>query len=141
MNSIFLLQKKALRICTNSSFLAHTDPLFYQLNVLKVNDINSFQTAIFMFRYTKNSLPQTFNDYFLYNKNVHSYPTRARNDIHLNNPRILLAHKSLRHHGPDVWNALPNYLKQFTSFLKPFKRKLKRIMINKYCPSTVQANQ
>ena len=27
--------------------------------------------------------------------------------IHLNNPKILLAHKSLRHHGPDVYMERP----------------------------------
>ena len=32
---------------------------------------------------------------FSYNRNVHSYPTRTRNNIHLNNPKLLLAHKSL----------------------------------------------
>ena len=133
LNSIFLLQKKAIRICANSSYNAHTDPLFHELKILKIDDINFLQTATFMFRYAKNLLPQAFNNFFSYNKNIHSYPTRTRNNIHLKNPRILLAHKSLRHHGPDVWNALPNHSKHSTSFLKPFKRKLKEIMINKYC--------
>ena len=131
LNSIFLLQKKAIRICTNSSFMTHTNPLFHKLNILKINDINVLQTGIFMFKYTQNSLPQVFSNLFSYNKNLHPYPTRTRENIHLNNPRILLALKSLGHHGPDIWNALPKHLKQ-SSFVKTFKIKLKKMMISEY---------
>ena len=100
--------------CTKSSYLMHTDPLFHQLKTLNVHDINDLyiQTAIFMFKYTKDALPQVFRNFFVYKRNVHSYPTRTRNNIHLNNPKLLLAHKSLRHHGPDVWNALPDHVKK-----------------------------
>ena len=131
INQIYRLQKKAVRICTNSSYLAHTNPLFRQLKILKVHDINILQTSIFMFKYTKNVLPPIFNDLFTYNRNIHSYPTRTCNNIHLQNPKILLAHKSLRHHGPDVWNTLPNFIKQ-TPFLNFFKRLIKTTLINKY---------
>ena len=99
----------------------HTDPLFHQLNILKVHDINVLQTAIFMFKYTKDALPQVLRNF--------SYPTRTRNNIHLNNPKLLLAHKSLRHHGPDVWNALPDHVKHLP-FIKSFKRKMKENIIN-----------
>ena len=34
INYIYILQKKALRICTGSQFLAHTDQLFYELKTL-----------------------------------------------------------------------------------------------------------
>ena len=67
-------------------------------------------------KYTKDALPQVFKNFFVYNRNVHSYPTRTRNNIHLNNPKLLLAHKSLGHHGPDVWNALPRPCKTFAIF-------------------------
>ena len=32
-------RKKALRLITNSKYIAHTNPLFRQLNLLKINDI------------------------------------------------------------------------------------------------------
>ena len=71
---------------------------------------------------------QTF---FTYNKNIHNYPTRTCNNIHLNNPRLLIAQKALRHHGPDVWNNLPSCVKE-KSFLNPFKKILKQTLVNKY---------
>ena len=132
LDHIFLLQKKAVRICTKSSYLSHTDPLFNRLRMFKVYDINTLQIAIFMFKYHYEMLPPVFTNLFSYNNNLHSYPTRTCNNIHLNNPRILLAHKALRHHGPDIlWNTLPNSLKQIT-LLTSFKRSLKETLLNQY---------
>ena len=124
LNSIFLLQKKAVRICTNSSYITHTNPLFHKLNVLKISDINILQTGTFMFKYINNLLPEVFSNLFSFNRNLHKYPTRTCDNIHLNNPRTLLAHKALRHHGPDIWNILP---KTHTTvvFCKYFQKKTK----------------
>ena len=38
-NRITIIQKKAIRIITASSYISHTEPLFKQLNLLKVEDI------------------------------------------------------------------------------------------------------
>ena len=83
LDNILLLQKKAVRICTHSGFLDHTDPLFYRTKILKVHDIHDLQTSLFMFKYVKEILPPVFKNFFSYNKNIHSYPTRACNNIHL----------------------------------------------------------
>ena len=131
LDHIFLLQKKAVRICTKSPYLSHTDPLFKRLRSLKIYDINTLQIAIFMFKYNYQMLPTVFTDFFSYNNNLHSYPTRTCNNIHLDNPRILLAQKALRHHGPDIWNTLPNFLKQITT-LTSFKRSLKEMLLKQY---------
>ena len=76
-------------------------------------------------------LPPVFNGFFLYNNNIHSYPTRACNNIHLRNPKILLAHKSLRHHGPDIWNSLPDSIKE-NSTLTSFIKAIKTIFLDQY---------
>ena len=101
LNSILILQKKALRICTHSNYLAHTNPIFHELKTLNLHDIHNYQTSIFMFKHTRNLLP-LFHDVFTHNRDIHSYPTRRSNEFHLNNPKQLLAHRSIRHHGPDI---------------------------------------
>ena len=57
LDHIFLSQKKAVRICTKSSYLSHTDPLFNRLRMFKVYDINTVQIAIFIFKYHYEMLP------------------------------------------------------------------------------------
>ena len=85
-NNILRLQKRALRICTGSHYLAHSDPLFYNLHSLKINDINVLQTAVFMFKLNANLLPTTFDKLCSHNKNIHHYPTRVSHNFHLSNP-------------------------------------------------------
>ena len=131
INSILLLQKRALRLITNSSYRSPTDSLFSQLKILKISDIHTIQTAIFMHKYTFNRLPSVFENFFIPNSNIHSYPTRNSSGYHLENPRIILAQKSLKHHGPDVWNSLPDSLKQCTK-LHLFKQQFKNILLNQY---------
>ena len=131
-NNILLLQKKAVRICTQSGFRDHTNPLFVKLKCLKVDDINFLQTATFMFRYNAGLLPISFSSMFQTNSAVHSYSTRQASNIHLNNPRTALAYKSIRHSGPDVWNSLPQSVRDVQK-THSFKKKIKHILISKMC--------
>ena len=58
-------------------------PLFFETHVLRLKDLHHFQLGQFIFRFTHGSLPHVFNNIFLRNQNVHSYPTRHSNDFHL----------------------------------------------------------
>ena len=131
INSLLLLQKRALRIISNSNYLANSEPLFYRFQTLKINDINTLQTAIFMYKYTFAQLPSLFHNTFSRNLNIHSYPTRRSTDYHLENPKLILAQKSVRHHGPDIWNSLPQNLKRCTS-LYSFKKSFKKVLLSEY---------
>ena len=137
--NILRLQKRALRICTGSHYLAHSDPLFQNLHSLKINDINVLQTAVFMFKLNANLLPTTFDKLFSHNKNIHHYPTRVSHNFHLSNPLSSLASRSIRHHGPDIWNSLPESLKSspsdqssVQSSLYVFKNTMKTYLLSKY---------
>ena len=131
IDPLLLLQKRALRVITNSKYLDHTDPLFSRLKTLKVQDIHTLQTSIFMYKLTQKQLPTLFCNTFKSNSNIHSYPTRRSNDYRLENPKIILAHKSIRHHGPDIWNSLPSEIKRSIS-LHLFKALLKNNLISIY---------
>ena len=107
-------------------------PIIVKLKCLKVDDINFLQTAIFMFRFNTELLPDSFSSMFQSNNAVHSYSTRQASNIHLVNPRSTLAHKSIRHSGPDVWNSLPQHVRNLQT-QHSFKRAIKRSLILKMC--------
>ena len=56
-NRITIIQKKAIRMITTSSYISHTEPLFKQLNLLKVEDILTLQELKFYFKYNQGILP------------------------------------------------------------------------------------
>ena len=58
-----ILQKKTVCIVTKSNFIAHTDPLYRQLNVLKIKDIFKVQILKFHYKLSYGLLPKYFNSY------------------------------------------------------------------------------
>ena len=57
-------KKKAIRAVSNSSFKAHTIPLFGKLNILKLHYILQLKGSIFMYKYFNERLPESFNNMF-----------------------------------------------------------------------------
>ena len=60
---IELLQKEAIRLITNSSYTAHTTPLFIELGLLKVQDMFKLKLLKFYYKLSSNLLPQYFESY------------------------------------------------------------------------------
>ena len=71
LNSILLLQKRAIRICSGSHYHAHTDPIFKDFKLLKITDINFCQTALFMYKIKLNIIPANLKSFFTKNSDIH----------------------------------------------------------------------
>jgi hypothetical protein len=136
IHSLFLIQKKIIRTCTNSVWLAHTDPLFKSLKTLKINDLYTFQLAQFMYQYHYNQLPSDIldQDYFVTNKDIHSYNTRHCDNLHVKLTNTRLAENIPRIQGALLWNSLHSTFKQSPS-LQIFKRRLKDHLLTNYITS------
>ena len=120
LNPIFILQKRALRLINKVEFRAHTNELFYRNKILKLKDINIYRQAIYMF----NSDSSDFN-------RIHSYSTRNRDALLPHFSRITLTQQSILHSAPNVWNSLPDRLKNIERIVL-FKRNLKDFLIDTY---------
>ena len=60
------VQKKAVRIITQSSYRAHSEPLLKSLNLLNVKDMFSMKLLKFLHKLAHNELPSYFNVYLPY---------------------------------------------------------------------------
>ena len=102
------LQKRALRIMTNSRYNAHTEPLFKQLHLLKVKDIFDVQCPKFWYKFVNNELPNYFRNMFTYNHDLHDFETRNRDRLHLYQTRTSGARNVLRNHLRNYWIDFPS---------------------------------
>ena len=111
LNRLVRLQKRAIRIISNSSYLSHTKPLFEKYNMLDVYQLFSKELGIFMYKYHNCLLPSSFNNMFIDMKAIHNYNTRGkenyRHDIHKLSSVLNL--------GPRLWNGLPREIKDAKS--------------------------
>ena len=60
-HKLHLLQKKAVRIINNSHYIAHTDPIFKKLHIVKVTDMFRIVIWKFYYKLRNNLLPPYFN--------------------------------------------------------------------------------
>ena len=61
--SLDTIQKKAIRTITYSHYIAHSEPLLKELNLLKVQDLFQLKILKFLFKLYHNKLPPYFNIY------------------------------------------------------------------------------
>ena len=128
LNSLIVLQKKAVRIITHSSPLSHSNPLFKKIGVLPLSMLYQHKLGMFMFKYVNKLLPDVFNNLLMTNANVHNYDTRTVCDFRVNFSRLVCSIDSVCHQGPLFWNTLPDSLKDIKS-LSLFKSKLKKYLL------------
>jgi hypothetical protein len=131
LGTVHIKQKKIIRICTNSPFLAHTPPLFADLNTLTIHDIHKLQIALFMFKFHNNLLPDIFLNYFTKTNSIHGYETRNSKLYRPRNFNTNLANNTIQRQGPLIWSSVPKYIRDSTSVLS-FKMKLKAELISCY---------
>ena len=123
--------KNIVRICTNSHYLAHSPPLFADLNTLTVQDINKLQTALFMYKYHNNLLPDIFTDYFVKANTIHGYNTRQSYMYRPCYFNTHLANNSIKRQSPLIWSSVPQNIRDSTSVFS-FKTKFKAELISRY---------
>ena len=112
----------------NAQPLSHSSPLFYQLNILTIYQLNQFQIAIFMYSYFKGSLPSIFDNIFNLNCAIHQHKTRAHGNVRLPLYKYNFSRTTITFVGSKGWNMVPNELKLCPT-LSNFKKKFKSYIL------------
>ena len=129
LDSIIKLQKKALRIISKVGYLDHSQPLFDNLKLLKVEEIYKFNCAKFIYQcYNTNSLGN-FKKLLNTNGTYHSYFTRNKDSLRKPKVRLMKFKNSFINHGIDTWNVLHDCIK-YSPNITIFKKQLKAFMTN-----------
>ena len=128
---LLLLQKRVMRIICNTSYRSHTDVLFRNNRILKINDLYLFHLGQFMYNLNGNNIPASFKGMFKKNNTVHNYSTRQANDFHIPKARTNFVSRNFMFTGPKLWNSLDQLLKEACS-LNSFKYHLKMLFTEKY---------
>ena len=121
LNRLFLLQKRAVRLICNESFLAHTDPLFYRTSILKLYDIYRLNVAMYMFEARHSGI---------FDRN-HHYETRTAQNLVPYDARLTITENSLRVRGPNIWNSIPQDIRDLPT-ISIFKSRYKKHLLSSY---------
>ena len=151
LNRIVVLQKRALQIIDKQDFGVHTSPIFYELIILKFEDIYLFNLGKFIYQYKHTLLPDCFACPLLTVNQIHNYNTLIPvNQEHLTSLiagqilAYLLQDKyspiycntntrlfSVNYRGPKFFNTLnPDICN--SSFIFSFQSKLRSFLLSRY---------
>ena len=95
LERLYKLQKRAVRIVTQSSYLSHSKPLFIKLRILPIFQLYEYNLGIFMFLFKKQVLPDMFNSLFVQNSDVHNYNTRTKSHLRVEYGTLKFSHTIL----------------------------------------------
>lgn len=129
---MFKLQKRAVRIISNSKYNSHTDPIFKRLRILKISDVYKLSLLKFYYKFKKETLPKYFHTMF--SSHAHSYLTRGRNDPVHTHTRTSSAQNSVRNYLPRFLDSVSKSIidKIDTHSFQGFKGYCKTFYINCY---------
>ena len=114
MRRVFILQKKVVRILTDSCVTDHCRPLFRNLKMLTVPSIYIYNCLIYTKDHLQN-LPKR--------SDVHKYDTRSADTLNIPYHRLSLTQQSIEYQGIKLFNKL-NVQWKFENVAQ-FKKKLK----------------
>ena len=64
LRTIYLIQKKIVRIMTFSKYREESRPIFVLLKLMNIYELNMYFIALFMYLYFHDKLPRFFKNYF-----------------------------------------------------------------------------
>ena len=134
-DSLFKIQKRAVRIISLSKYNAHTDPIFKNLKLLKLKDLCALHELKFCYRLQNNLLPQYFqNSIFTKNSEIHNYGTRRNNNFQIPTFKHTFIKRTIRYRIPHSFNNMPTYIKEKipTHSLQYFSKLLKTHYLETY---------
>ena len=79
LHPLFLLQKKIIRLITFSTYLAHTCPIFLNLQLLPLEKRFFSRVRLVMFKCSNKLLPSEMCSLYIKNNEIHSHFTRNSN--------------------------------------------------------------
>ena len=91
------IQKRAIRLINLSKYNAHTEPIFKQFKLLKVNHILQMQEFKFYHKFKNNTLPAYQQQLkLLPNSSIHSHNTRGKTYLHIHRTTHIRLQKMLK---------------------------------------------
>ena len=131
---IVCIQKRAIRTISKSYGLAHTEPRMKSIKILNFDDVYKQQLLTLTYDCVYKLAPDELNN-FIARQQSESLSLRRHTyqQLSLRVPKTKTKHllSSFSVKGPEMWNELPNELKQAKSH-NAFKESVKRFFLNKY---------
>ena len=125
-NKLIKLQKKIVRLITNSGRYEQSEPLFKKCKVLKLFDLFRIETCKFI----HHDIIYNSHSDFVTHSEIHSYPTRYRSNLVRPFNRLNVGSKFINSAGVILYNSLSSDIR--SAPISDFKFLMKYSYLNEY---------
>ncbi len=129
-NSLQKLQTRAVRLITGLGPRTSRNLMFNKLKWLSLQQRRDIHKCILVYKCRMGLAPQYLCDMFIANNNNHSNNTRNATQLRATITRTAYYYRSFTASGLNLWNSLPNHIKECTS-LSSFKQSLHNHKVTK----------
>ena len=119
-NTIFKLQKRAIRIIMNAGNMASCRELFKKLNNLPLHSQYIPSLVLFIVKNIEE---------FSSNSEIHSINTRNKSNLFPPLPRMAKFQKGVGYISIKIFNNLPQHIKSLSQDINKFKKALKKCLL------------
>ena len=131
LQKIRICQNKAIRHIYRSAYNAHTDPLFKESKILKLDQLYILEAGKLVFDALHGILPAPLLHVYMPNTTIHTHNTRQRDNPHSHQIRTLVARNSIVHRAPQIWSDIPKEIRKMNT-RNSFKRALTQSLLSGY---------
>ena len=112
IHDLIVLPNKAVRIVHGVSPRTNANKLYFDHNILSLKRLYSYNIGIFMYRYSKNMLPELFEIFFCNVASAHEHSTRSAclNHIYLKFKGTTRGQKAFSYSGARIWNLILSHI-------------------------------
>ena len=130
LTKIIIKQKWAVKLISNCARDTPSNPLFIQLNLLKLNDVYKLKVGTEIKKMI--ALNLIVNTDFQFNCNLYRYSTRssAKNNFYVPQVKTNVGKSSLKYRGAVIWNEIPIEIR--SKSITTFKHHYKKYLIKLY---------
>ena len=128
MQSIFICQKRIIRLILKKNRYQTTSPLFKKLKLLQLHDINNLNAAQFVFKSINGLIPSPIT--FIHNA-PGPYNLRRTDALIIPFTRSQQSKRFISIKGAELWNAIPLIIRSSLT-IHNFKKKLKEHYLHQY---------
>ena len=103
LDPLIKLQKRVVRTICGTERNAYTECLFWELKVLDMSKLYVYCVQLFLCKYHHKNVPETFDEFYTLNRDVHTYFTRQSALFHTTGATSQ-KYKTIRVAGVNIYN-------------------------------------
>ena len=124
LDPLFKIQKQAIRCICFLRRYNSTQTYFKNYKIFTVFQIRTYSIGLFMYKFHNHLLPTLFNNFFVFNYDVHSINTRQSQLLHPPLFKSLFSKSFIRYEGVLIWNNICRSI-DVNCKISTFKKKLR----------------